>query len=150
MKAIKIDKYSGFTLVELLLIIALILIISLTSVSFYSRFIIQSAVLDTQDQLAESLQKAQIYSMTGKQNTPWGVNYSLNAITLFQGSDYYTRNIAFDEKFNINSNITVSGISQIYFNRLIGTPSTTALISINGNNISKTINVNAQGAINKN
>ena len=103
-----IRKSDGFTLIELLLVISIILIIGTFSVIFFSRFLTQNAVANTQDQLIGQLRKAQVYAMMGRQNSAWSINYSSNTITLYIGTTFAGHNTAFDEKFTVNSNISVS------------------------------------------
>ncbi len=141
---------SAFTLIELLLVISIVLIIGTFSVIFFSRFLTQNAVANTQDQLIGQLRKAQIYAMTGKQNSAWSINYNSNTITLYIGTTFPGHNTAFDEKFTVNSNISVTGITDVNFARMTGlpTPTTSAIAITNGTNI-KTININTQGVISR-
>lgn len=139
----------GFTLIELILVIAISFIIGIVAVPFYSRFFTQNAVSNTTDQLTAELRKAQMYSMMGKQNGSWGVNYASNVITLFQGSSYAGRNTAFDEKFNVDNGSSIGGFTSVTFTRGTGTPSATQSITIIGNTVSKIITVNSQGVVNK-
>jgi prepilin-type N-terminal cleavage/methylation domain-containing protein len=143
------NNEKGFTLIELILVIGIITIVGFAAVPFYSRFFTQNAVANTTDQFAAELRKAQLYSMVGKQNGAWGVNYTTNLITLFQGNSFAARNTAFDEKFSVNSNITISGFTFVTFTHATGTPSATQSITILGNNDSRIITVNAQGVVNK-
>lgn len=138
----------GFTLIELLLVVAIMLTISVLSGAFYSRFLLQNSVANTVDQLVGSLRKAQVYSMTGKQGSGWGVDYSSNTITLYKGTAL-GQDPAFNERFSINSNVTVSGLSNVYFYAMTGTPSSILTINISGNNSSKTVTVNSQGMVEK-
>lgn len=139
----------GFTFIELILVVALISIVTAMSAVFYTRFLTQNAVLNTVDQLVGQMHKAQIYAMSGRQGSNWGVNYSSSVITLYSGNSYLARNNAFDEKFSVNSNITVSGFSDINFNRLTGVPNVTPTIIITGNNNTKSIIINSQGGISR-
>lgn len=147
----------GFTLIELLILIAIMGLISSLSVSFYSRFYTQNSVQNTLDQYVGELRKAQIYSMMGRQNGNWGVNFTSNRIVLYQGNSYATRTTAFDEIFNINTNISVSGIGDINYARYTGIPTNggstivstlTATIQGTSNN-SKTFTINTQGVVSK-
>lgn len=136
----------AFTLTELLLTIAIIIIISTFSVAWYGRFLTQNAVQDTVDRLVGNFRKAQIYAMTSKWGDRWGVNVSGGNMTLYRGSSYATRNTAFDEVFTINSTLTVSGMSDLNFMRITGTPSATPAITIaDQSNNSKTVTMNSQG-----
>ncbi|MBI4079051.1 MAG: prepilin-type N-terminal cleavage/methylation domain-containing protein [Candidatus Levybacteria bacterium] len=133
----------GLTLIELLLVISIVSIVSLSATPFYARFLTQNAVSDTTDRIIGSLRKAQIYSMMGKQNSAWGVRYTGNILTL-----YVWGNTAFDENFTVGSNITISGLTDIVFAKTTGlpTPSTLTII-ITGGNTTKTVSVNAEGAV---
>ena len=139
----------GFTLIELLLVIAVVFIISFLSVPFYARFFTQNAVANTVDQLVGEIRKAQIYAVSGKQNGSWGVHFGSNQIVLFQGNSYASRNTAFDESFSVNSNVIVSGLSDVIFSRMTGTPSATPTITISGNGNTKTVSINGQGVVSK-
>ncbi len=131
----------GFTLLEILLVVTILLILAASSAAFYSSFLLQNAVSNTVDQLVGDFRKAQIYSMSGKQNGSWGVRYASNTLTLFLSG-----NSSFDETFTVNPNVTISGFSQqITFVKATGMPSTTSVITISGNNTSKTVTVNGQG-----
>ncbi len=135
----------GFTLIELLLVISIVLIIGTFSVIFYSRFLTQNAVANTQDQLIGQLRKAQVYAMMGRQNDNWGVNFGSNKITLFKGPSYAGRTAAFDETFSENANISIPVFSEIVFTKTTGLPSTTGTYTITGNDSSKQVTVNSQG-----
>ena len=142
-------KSSGFTLIELLLVISIVLIIGTFSAVFYTRFLTQNAVANTQDQLIGQLRKAQIYSMISKYSNTWGVHYESNTITLFNGVSYASRNQVLDEKFTVNPNISIeyvpSPIVDIIFSRMTGIPSWSGTITITGNSDPKTITINSQG-----
>jgi prepilin-type N-terminal cleavage/methylation domain-containing protein len=142
-------NHKGFTLIELLLVVALVGVLGYISIGFYSRFFTQNAVANTTDQLTSELRKAQIYSMMGKQNSSWGVHKGTNQIILFQGSSYTGRNVAFDEIFSVNQNVSLTGLSDIIFSRMTGTPSASPTIVISGNNNTKTVIVNSQGVVSR-
>lgn len=141
----------GFTLIELILVVAIMLTLSIVTPSFYSRFLLQNSVSNTADQLSGSLRKAQIYSMMSKQGSSWSVNYSLNTITLYKGTSYAGRDTSFDEKFSLNPNITISGLTDISFSRMNGLPTPSiSTITISSGENNKTINVNSQGVVSRN
>lgn len=138
----------GVTIIELLLVIAIISTLGVFSASFYARFLTQNEVENTADQLVGSLRKAQIYSMMGRQNGSWGVKYteSPKKITL-----YLSGNSAFDGDFSVNSNVNLSGFTDILFAKVTGLPSPSGptTITISGGNNSKTININTQGVVSR-
>ena len=136
----------GITLVELLISIFIISVISTLSIAFYARFLTQNSVEDTANRLVGSLRKAQIYSMSGKQNGTWGVKYTVGTKTL---TLYLTGNSAFDENFTHNNNIAISGFTDIPFTKITGRTVTPATITITGASSSKTVTVNSEGFVSK-
>ncbi|HSW96878.1 MAG TPA: DUF2341 domain-containing protein [Candidatus Saccharimonadales bacterium] len=144
----EINFQTGFTFVELIIVIAITLLIGITAVPFYSRFFNQTAVANTTTQLIAELRKAQTYSMTGKRGGQWGVTYTNSSIILFQGSTYASRNAAFDETFSIDPNVSITGFTELAFNRMTGTPSASQSITISGiGGNSQTVAVSTQGVI---
>lgn len=141
----------GVTLLELLLVITIMSTLSVMTASFYSRFFVQNAVDNTVDQLVGQIRKAQFYAMMGKQSGGnWGVNFSSNTITLYQGNTFGTRNAALDEKFSVNANISLGAFSDINFTHATGLPASSQTINIMGpNNTTKTVTVNAQGVVSR-
>lgn len=139
----------GFTLIELLLVIAITLLLGTFSVVFFSRFLTQNAVSNTQDRLVGQLRKAQLYAMVGRQNGSWGVRFGSNQITLFQGNSYATRVGAFDETFSENDTISIFGFSEVVFSKTTGLPSTTGTYTITGSDTTKQVSVNAQGVVSR-
>lgn len=139
----------GITLIELLIVIALVLIVSAMGPIFYSRFLLQNAVEDTANQISGSLRKAQTYAMMGKQGSAWSLNYSSNTLTLYKGTNFALRDSSFDEKFDINPNVTISG-TDISFAKVTGLPTpSSATITITSGNNSKTLTVNNQGVVSR-
>lgn len=139
---------AGVSFLELILVVALVSIISTMSPIFYSRFILQNALSNTSDQMVGSLRKAQLYSMMSRGGNNWSVNYSLNTITLYKGVSFASRDSSFDEKFELNSNVSVLGITDISFSKIIGLPApSTSTITISSGSDSEIINVNSQGVV---
>lgn len=138
---------SGFSLIELLLVMALITVIGSFSAVIFSRFLTQTATTNFQDQMIGQLRKAQLYSMMGRQNSGWGVQFSGNTLVLFKGNTYATRTPALDESFSENPNLSITGFSEIDFTKGTGTPSASGTFTIVGNENSKTFTVNSQGVV---
>jgi prepilin-type N-terminal cleavage/methylation domain-containing protein len=136
----RINTQSGFTFIELITVVAIVLILGVMTSIFYVNFFNQNAVLNTTDQLVGQLRKAQIYAMAGKNNSNWGVKVGSNKITLFSST-----NSALDETFSVNPNITFGAFTQIVFTKTTGLPDATQSITISNGTNSKTVTVNAQG-----
>lgn len=139
----------GFTLVELLLVISLLLVLGTMGTGFAARFFAQDALANTMDQLINDLRQAQLNAMMGKQNNNWGVHYASNTITLYMGTTFGTTP-AFNQTFSVPASVTITNFTDINYAGLngiptTGTPSTTPTISVKANGVTETITVNAQG-----
>jgi prepilin-type N-terminal cleavage/methylation domain-containing protein len=147
----KTTNKSGVTLIELLVVLAIFLLVGALTTTYYSRFFNQNAVATTTDQLVQFIHKAQFYSQIGKESGGvWGVKYVASPqkkLTLFLNG-----NSAFDENYNLNSNITVSGLTQITFDHVTGIPNPIGptTIAITANNETKSVSVNTQGIVSRN
>lgn len=147
-----LKKQKGFTFIELILVVSIMLTVSIFASSFYSRFLTQNAVETTTDHIISQMRKAQIYSMSGKQSAnAWGVKYVSSPAK--QMTLYLTGNSGFDENYLVNGNITISPVFDIAFAHFTGVPSGASFpltITISGNNKSNTLTINSQGVISKN
>jgi prepilin-type N-terminal cleavage/methylation domain-containing protein len=143
------DKPHGFTLIELILVVAMILILTTMSTSFYSRFINQNSVINASDQLVMQLRKAQMYAMMGKQNSNWGVGYSSNTMTLYKGSTFTGHTTEFDENFTVPTSVTITGLSDVNFTKTTGATGTQSITISDQNGNSSAVNVNSLGTVNK-
>jgi len=98
-----------------------------------------------------NLRKSQFYAMMSRKNAAvgWGVNYSAlsSTLTLYQGSSYLTRNPSFDERFIINSSVSINPEFDISFTRVSGVPTRQppAVVTISGLGTSKKIGINSEG-----
>jgi prepilin-type N-terminal cleavage/methylation domain-containing protein len=138
----------GFTLIELILVVVILLVITGVAAPFFSRFLLQNDTALISDQIAGQLRKAQIYSISGRFNYPWGLYKNGNDLILFAGSNFSSANPRFSETFSLNPNITITGLNEIVFTRPNGIPSTILTITVSSPvNSSKTITVNAQGMV---
>ncbi|KKU63129.1 MAG: hypothetical protein UX87_C0033G0002 [Candidatus Amesbacteria bacterium GW2011_GWA1_47_16] len=135
----------AFSLIELLLVLAIISSLGIFTASFYSRFLLRSAGDQARMHLVSSINKARTYAVTGRRNSDWGVRFSPPVLTLFSGSSYAARDTAVDENITFNPNVTVSGISEIVFSRLTGLPGTTAVITLSIGSDTQNITVNSEG-----
>lgn len=140
----------AFTLIEVLLVLTLFAAMGILSSVALSRTINQNAVINTRDYLKNTLNKAQTYAMTGRNNGNWGVHLGGTTITMFQGSTFAGRTTALDENYTVNSNISISGLTDIIFTKTTGKPNSAATITITAFGNSKTINVNSEGTVNAN
>ena len=138
----------GFTLIELLLIIALFLIIGISSSVFYTRFLMQNAVVTTDDQLISTLRKAQWYAVMEKNGGAWGVHIDSDRIVLFQGDSYGNRVTSLDENLSVYNLVNISAPNDVLFVKRTGSIDADIYITVSGGNELRTISINKQGIVN--
>lgn len=137
----------SFTLMELLLVIGLFLVVSAVTAPALVSFLAQGYLTNSTERIVRTLRTAQSYSLSGKESSSWGIHYEPGKLVLFKGTDYATRDSAFDTETSLPSALTVTGWNDIYFDRLRGLPSNTLNIIVESLGRSRTIAVNGEGAV---
>jgi hypothetical protein len=72
----------------------------------------------------------------------------LRSITLFKGASYAARETDYDEDFTVSSSMTVSGVTEVVFDKLTGDPQATGsltLTTIHGE--TAIVSLNAKGTV---
>lgn len=151
----KFGKSRGFSLFELILVFGLIIIVGATSAPALLQFLNRSYFTDGVDKFVRTLRTAQIYSVSGKNDSPWGVHYEsgppaqAGKLVIFKGTNYSTRDSSFDVVSTIPSAVSVAGWSDVYFDQLRGLPSTTLSLVISVSNRTGAISLNSEGMVDR-
>ncbi|MBI2444722.1 MAG: prepilin-type N-terminal cleavage/methylation domain-containing protein [Candidatus Magasanikbacteria bacterium] len=138
----------GFSLVELMLTVALIALLAGITLPVYRSYQTNSDRQRVAASLASRLRRAQTLATAVAGDSSWGVAVATGTITVFKGVDYANREAAFDEITDLPRQLTFSGLSEVVFARFSGAPLTTGeirLTSSDGGAVSLTIN--SQGMI---
>lgn len=148
MSGFKNIKTAGFTLLEMVLVIAIIGILSGITLPSYNKFQNSNNLELATMELVQALRRAQLLSLASSRDSNWGVRLSSGQITIFKGNSYLTRDVKYDEQNSIVSIIGISGLQEIVFNKFSGTPQSTGTINFSINaNTNKTITINSRGVI---
>lgn len=137
---------AGFTLIELLIVFAMSAIvfasIGILSIGTFpkSQLAIESAVV------VQTVRQAQSKSVSGTHDAAWGVFMSSNALTLFAGETYATRQTEFDRIHVFPNDVTVSGLGEIHFSAKTGIPDVSGDISLLQSSTGKTLTLNLNEA----
>lgn len=147
---LKIKSSHGITIIELLLIVAIMLIISVTTASFGTSFLVRNNLKNNVNELISSLRTAQINAISSKEISRWGVNVSSDAITLYKGDSYISRDTNFDQDFSISETVSITQADMV-FDKITGNPGLTQTYTLT-NNIGESfsVSVNEVGIVDVN
>lgn len=134
---------AGMTLIELLLVMALITIIAASTTPFLSRFVLQQQFDTANTVVTGYLHKAQSAAMSGKQNQTWGVCYSGHTIKLYSGS---CGSPSYSQSYQLAASLSLTGLTDVTFNK-DGSPSGVVNGSLSSSLDSATLTVNSAGLI---
>lgn len=139
---------AGFTLLEILLSVAIITILAGISLPVYGAVVNRNQLETSSQQIVMSLRRAQTYARGVNRNSQWGVRMETGQAVLFKGDSYAARDVNFDERVAIPGNMTLSGLSEVVFAKLSAAPSTTGTLTVTlNNNETRRITLNGQGMV---
>lgn len=143
-----INQVRGFTLLELLLAVAIIVGLGFLSAPVYIQYQTNNDLLLARDIAAQSFRRAQLYAQGSKGDSGWGVYVGSGLLTVFRGSSYATRDTGFDEVYDISSALSVSGDTEVIFDSVTGETASGGLITFTSPyNQSATVVFNEKGAV---
>ena len=137
----------GFTLLELLLSVALLGALAGLSLPVYRTLISKNDLDIAADTVAMSLRRAQLLSQAVSGDSAWGVKVQNGSVTLFKGAAYAGRDADFDETFTVPPTIGVSGTSEIVFTKFTGYVPTTGTINLSAESDEQSVAINEQGTV---
>lgn len=138
----------GFTLIEVLLSVALLSVLSALSMPVYVDSVKRNDVHIAADTVTQTLRRAQALSRASQGDSEWGVHVAAGAITLYRGTDYnLDRDAGFEETFEVPEHVIFSGASDIAFGKLTGEPQTTGTITSTSGPTSISVTMNSKGMV---
>lgn len=120
----------AFTLVEVLLSLAVIGLLTGIGIPVYRTVQVKNDLSVTVNVVVQTLRRAQILSQSVDGDISWGVKIQSSDITLFKGVSYATRDANFDEVFDMPLNVIPSGLDEIVFAKFSGLPQTTGTVTL--------------------
>lgn len=141
-------KRNGFTMIELLLVVAIMGLVSGFSVPIYQSFLVKNDLDTAIISISQQIKRAQSLSVSGLEDSLWGIKLETGKAIIFKGSDFSSRDILFDEIFEIPKSISISGVNEIIFSKLYGNPSSFGVITLTSvNSDSRDIIINQKGVV---
>ncbi len=139
----------GFTLLEVLLSVAILGVVAGISLPVMASFNGRNDLDVTTQSIVMQLRRAGTYSRGANNDNQWGVHIQSGGATLFQGTAYASRDTAYDETTTFPSSFSVSGTSDVVFNKVDGSPASSGSITLTNTNSNetRTITFNAKGMV---
>lgn len=142
----------GFTLLELLISVAVIGIVSVLATSGFSSFRESVQLNEVQSQILGILRDARNRTLSSEKNTQYGVHFESTKVVLFSGS-YYNPSASSNEIHTLPALVRISSINfggdvDVVFARLTGAASvfgTTTIEIINNSAKARTITIISSG-----
>ena len=133
---IKKNTYSGFTLIEVLVVVAIFLVLLSSNAAILGSRSQQKGLDASAKAIVEHISKARNYASTGYFDDAWGVKILDNSapcfnngdcVVVFKGNNYATRNSIYDSIFDLKNGLNWSGSqsNEYYFSAVAGWLSTT-------------------------
>jgi prepilin-type N-terminal cleavage/methylation domain-containing protein len=138
----------AFTLIELLLVIAIVAIIFAFSAPYALNFYYSNILNDAQRNIVSALEQARHYAILQKNDSNFGVYLVPGSYTIFQTPDlnYENRVEAQDEVFPMIDQISFA-TTTVIFSKLTGVVSTTSTTTLSYSGLNKVIVVEESGNI---
>ncbi|EKD43857.1 MAG: hypothetical protein ACD_72C00096G0002 [uncultured bacterium] len=138
----------GFTLIELILVIAFIAILAGVSLPIFKTFQTENDFSLAASTIAQTMRTAALYSQAVSHDSPWGVKLENGKAILFKGANFATRDNTFDKIFDLPSSLQVDGLIEENYTIFTGLPTQVGMIvltDIDGR--TKEISINAAGLL---
>lgn len=139
--------YGGFTIVELLVVIAIFVIFvgfgEVAFVNYQSRSNLEIATSN----IVEAIRHAKSNASQVQDDSKWGIKFEQNQAIVFSGDSYSARNSARDQVVALPGGSTLSGITEIVFEKVTGDTVNIGTIVLTNRVGTKNITVNAKGTI---
>lgn len=153
-KLSKIYSQTGFTIIEILVAIAIVLIITLITIFSLTTLNKQVEIDSVGQNILSTLRIARSKTLASESETTYGVHFETSKYVLFSGATYIDGAASNKEyslaESEINSISLSGGGSEVIFNRIRGDTSQNGTISIRliaDSNQTRTININSSGQV---
>ena len=146
----------GFTIIELLIVIAITLILATLSASLYGNLQVSSQLNDSTSQMLQATRTARERSVARVNNSAHGVYFEINPgaddrYILYQGSSYAARDSSHDRATTLANSLSLSTTltgSEVNFSMGFGVPDNTGSVILTHDvNGTRTITINSFGMV---
>lgn len=137
----------GFTLIELIIVICIVLLLGAIVWPIGANFFSQELASKAQQQIIWVLKQARANAVNQKNNSAFGVYLEKGQATLFQGNTYADRVISEDINYTLPKIVSINNLNEIVFEPNTGLVTNPGTIKIASPALSREIAVNKLGVI---
>lgn len=144
------QNHTGFTLIEVLLVITLITIVLGLSAPVVRQFQLREQVNVGVSNVALQWRRAALLARHQSENSAWGVAVIGDEAILYRGDSYASRDASYDEALDITAQdqSLSGGASDLNFSPLDGYPDADAGVTLsNGGSYEKSVSINQIGVV---
>ena len=143
-----VEKSNGFTLMEVLLSLAIIALLAGMSVPIYQSFQIRNDLNTTAGTVAQVWRRAGFLASASDDDSNWGVYINDNHIVLFKGQSFAGRDDNFSEIYDLPGGIKPTGLTELVFEKFTGRPTDTGSLTLTGRTgETRVIEINELGTV---
>lgn len=129
----KKTQQSGFTLIEILIAVAIMVLLSALTIAAFSTLNKQVSLDTTSQNILSVLRRARSQTLASENESTYGVHFETSKYVLFKGTSY-TNGAAYNKEFNLSETeiyaVTLAGgVSDVVFDRIRGTTSQSGTVS---------------------
>lgn len=145
----KIFEKKGFTLLELLLVVAIMGVLAVVGTPMYLSLQAENEMSITSLTISDILHRAQLKSQAVDDDDSWGVEIKKGSVIIFKGTNFVNRNPIYDEEYSLSNAVDLSGLSEVTYSSLYGVPNTTGEIKLKHlDGRQSQLSINAIGIVN--
>jgi prepilin-type N-terminal cleavage/methylation domain-containing protein len=137
----------GFTLIEVIIVICIILLLFVIVWPIGASFYRQQIISKADQQVVSILKQARANAINQKNNAAFGVELAEGQAVLFQGNTFDSRIISEDITYTLPKIAVIGGLNEIVFLPNTGFVDTPGSIIIGGAGANKEIKINRLGVI---
>ncbi|SRR3989339_108665 len=145
----KISEKKGFTLLELLLVVAIMGVLAVIGTPMYLSLQAENEMSITSLTINDILHRAKLKSQAIDGDASWGVEIKKGSLIIFKGTSFVNRNPIYDEEYSISNAVDLSGLSEVIYSSLYGIPNITGEIKLKHlDGRQSQLSINAFGIVN--